>query len=159
MPRCGRSSTALITNTHDAEEAVQRVAVTVVRKYEQYDASRPFVAWAMGFAKMEVTRYLSQRLSRRVAFDSALVEQIAESYQCPSQDDSLASQFIDECIAELDDRARRAIHLRYNSNLKTAQIACEMQLNDGAVRMLLSRARSFLRQCLESRLGQRRNEP
>jgi RNA polymerase sigma-70 factor, ECF subfamily len=149
----------LVTNTHDAEEVVQRVAVTLVRKYEEYDASRPFIAWAMGFAKMEVVRYLSKRAAQRVVFDSALVERIAESYQFAPQDDSIASQFIDECIAELDERARWAIQLRYNGNLRTAQIAREMQLNDGAVRMLLSRARSFLRQCLEARLGRRKNGP
>jgi RNA polymerase sigma-70 factor (ECF subfamily) len=149
----------LVTNVHDAEEVLQRVAVTLVRKYEQYDAGRPFIAWAMGFAKLEVMKYLRERGHQRLVFDNALVEQIAERYQSTSRDDWAVSQFIEECVAELDERARRAIQLRYQGDLRTAQIAREMQLTDGAVRTLLSRARSVLRQCLEARIGRRKNEP
>jgi RNA polymerase sigma-70 factor (ECF subfamily) len=149
----------LVTNAHDAEEVLQRVAVTLVRKYEEYDPRRPFIAWAIGFAKIEITRYLSKRASQRVVFDTGLVEQIAERYLGSSEDESIVSEFLDECIAELDDRARRAIELRYNRDLRTSQIAREMQLSDGAVRMLLSRARLLLRRCLEMRICQRHNEP
>ena len=66
-------------------------------------------------------------------------------------------QFVSECVEELDGRARRAIQLRYGGNLRTAQIARAMQLSDGAVRMLLSRARSLLRKCVEARTAQWKN--
>ena len=95
----------LVTNVHDAEEVLQRVAVTLVRKYEQYDARRPFIAWAMGFAKLEVVKHLRERGNQRLVFDNALVAQIAERYQCTTHDDWAASQFIEECVAELDERA------------------------------------------------------
>ena len=109
----------LVTNVHDAEEVLKRVAVTLVRKYEQYDAQRPFIAWAMGFAKLEVMKYLRERGHQRLVFDNALVEQIAERYQSTSRDDWAVSQFIEECVAELDERARRAIQLRYQGDLRT----------------------------------------
>ena len=68
-------------------------------------------------------------------------------------------QFLDECVEELDGRARQAIQLRYAGNLRTAQIAAEMQISDGAARMLLSRARTLLRKCVEGRAARMKDDP
>jgi RNA polymerase sigma-70 factor, ECF subfamily len=149
----------LVTDSHASEEVLQRVAVTLVRKYEQFDASRPFVAWALGFAKLEVLMYLREKKFERLVFDNALVEQIAEGCQRAALDERPVTQFLGECVEELDGRARRAIQLRYGGNLRTAQIAREMRLSDGAVRMLLSRARTLLRECIEARAVRWKNVP
>jgi RNA polymerase sigma-70 factor, ECF subfamily len=142
----------LVIDLHDAEEVLQRVAVTLVRKYAEYDPSRPFVAWALGFAKFESLAYLRKRGSERLVFSNALVEQIAETYEQATQEAWPYPQFVGECVEELDGRSRRAIQLRYGGNLKTAQIARQMELSDGAVRMVLSRARTLMRKCIEARI-------
>jgi RNA polymerase sigma-70 factor, ECF subfamily len=144
----------LVTDFHQSEEVLQRVAVTLVRKYEQYDRNRPFVAWAIGIAKLEALAFLRQRGKDRLIFDDGLVAVIAESHERAAENFATAPQFLDQCVEELDGRARRAIQLRYAGNLRTAQIAREMEISDGAVRMLLSRARSLLRKCLEARTAQ-----
>jgi len=141
----------LVTDFHESEEVLQRVAVTLVRKYEQYDRGRPFVAWAIGVARLEALMFLRERGKDRLVFDDALVAGIAESHERAAQDLAPTPQFLDECIEELDGRARRAIQLRYGGDLRTAQIAREMKISDGAARMLLSRARTLLRKCLEAR--------
>ena len=143
----------LLTDWHEAEEVLQRVAVTLVRKHAEYDASRPFVPWALGFAKLEALAYLRRRGAERLVFDNGLVEQIAETYAQAAQEPLPYNQFLGECVEELDGRSRRAIELRYGGDLKTAQIAHQMQLSDGAVRTLLSRARTLMRQCLEVRIA------
>ncbi|MBN1393413.1 MAG: sigma-70 family RNA polymerase sigma factor [Pirellulales bacterium] len=141
----------LITDFHQSEEVLQRVAIALVRKYDQYDPQRPFVAWAIGCAKLEALMFLRERGSERMMFDNALVERIAESYQRSEQEASPLSKFLDECVEELDGRSRRAIQLRYAGNLRTVKIAQAMQITDGAARMLLSRARTMLRKCVELR--------
>ena len=143
----------LVTNFHESEEVLQRVAVTLVQKYEQYDPSRPFVAWAIGVARLEALSFLRARSRDRLVFDDTLVAGIAESHERTAQSLVHVSQFLDECIEELDGRARRAIQLRYGGDLKTSQIAGKMEISDGAARMLLSRARTLLRQCLEARVA------
>ena len=142
---------SLITDFHQSEEVLQRVAVILVRKYEQYDPGRPFVAWAIGCAKIEALTFLRERGTDRLLFDNALVDQIAESYEQTEQNKSPVSRFLDECVEELDGRSRRAIQLRYTNNLRSVNIAREMQISDGAARMLLSRARTLLRKCVEAR--------
>jgi RNA polymerase sigma-70 factor (ECF subfamily) len=67
----------LIRDFQQADEVLQRVAVTLVRKFDQYDPSRPFGAWAIGVAKYEVLYFRRERatdkhLSVRVAQVHAL---------------------------------------------------------------------------------------
>lgn len=143
---------SLVTDFHASEDVLQRVAVALVRKYDHYDRRRPFIAWALGMAKIEVLMYLRQAATDRLVFDDALVERIADSYEHIADDPSPVPQFVNECVEELDGRSRQAIDLRYGKDLPTAQIALEMQLSDGAVRMMLSRSRSLLRKCLELRI-------
>jgi RNA polymerase sigma-70 factor, ECF subfamily len=140
----------LATDFHESEEILQRVAVTLVRKYEQYDPSRPFIAWAIGIAKIETLAFLRERSKERLVFDDSLVAGIAESHERASQASSSIPQFLSECIEELDGRSRRAIQLRYGEDLRTAQIAKALEIGDGAARMLLSRARIMLRKCVEA---------
>ena len=148
---------SLVIDFHESEEVLQRVAVALVRKYGQYDPGRPFLPWVLGVARLEVLMFLRDRRSDRLVFDDDLVERIAESHERAVQEPSPMPQFVSECVEELDGRARRAIQLRYGGNLRTAQIARAMQLSDGAVRMLLSRARSLLRKCVEARTAQWKN--
>lgn len=142
---------SLINDFHQSEEVLQRVAVALVRKYGQYDPARPFVAWAIGCAKIEVLTFLREKGKERLLFDNSLVERIAESCQRAEREPMPISRFLDDCVEELDGRARRAIQLRYAGNLRSLGIAREMQISDGAARMLLSRARTLLRKCLEAR--------
>ena len=130
------------------------MAVTLVRRYGQYDPTRPFLAWAMGIAKLEVVMFLHQRRMDRLVFDDALVERIAESHQRTARESSPMPQFVSECVEELDGRARQAIQLRYGGDLRTSQIARAMQISDGGARTLLSRARSLLRKCVKARTAQ-----
>lgn len=149
----------LVTDFHESEEVLQRVAVTLVRKYEQYDPSRPFVAWAIGIAKFEVLAFFREHGRDRLVFDDGLVAGIAESHELAAQQSPPVSRFLAECIEQLDGRARRAIQLRYAENLRTVQIARAMTITDGAARMILSRARTLLRNCLEARASGQEDTP
>jgi RNA polymerase sigma-70 factor (ECF subfamily) len=144
----------LVTDFHDSEEVLQRVAVALVRKFDQYDPARPFVPWAIGCAKLEALSFLRQRGADRLVFDDAIVERIADTCSREAADDLPMPVFLQQCVDELDGRSRRAIQLRYSGDMRTAQIAREMQLSDPAARMLLSRARVLLRKCVELRVAQ-----
>lgn len=142
----------LVPDFGESEEILQRVAVALVRKFDEYDRRRPFVAWAIGMAKREVMAYRRQRAMDRHIFNDELVERIAESYQRLSHERQPLRELLARCFDGLDLRARRAIDLRYARNLRTLQIADEMHISDAAVRKLLSRARTSLRDCMNRSL-------
>lgn len=146
----------LLPDINEAEEVLQRVAVVLVRKIDDYDRNRPFVAWAIGVAKCEVLTYRRQHALDRHVFGEALVEQIAERYERLSQERPPVRELLAGCYDALDQRARRAIALRYVRNLPTLHIANEMRMTDTAIRKLLSRARIALRDCINRRLREGR---
>ena len=85
-------------------------------------------------------------------FDEALVEQIADGYQRLAEDRLPVRELLIQCVAELEEQAREAIRLRYAEQMKTPRIAEALGLSHGAARVLLTRARTMLRLCVEKHL-------
>ena len=145
---------SLIPDLTSAEEVLQRVAVALVRRYDRYDRSRPFVAWAIGVTKFEVLYYRRQQATDRHIFDDELVERIADSYQVMVEKFNPMREALAKCLGELDGRSRKVLHLRYADGMTTPGIAQEMNLTAGAVRMLLWRVRGGLRRCMERHVAE-----
>src|SRR5207245_2390225 len=53
-----------------------------------------------------------------------------------------------QCIARLGPAARLAIELYYGARLRVQEIAVRMERSEGAVKVLLHRARQALKRCL-----------
>lgn len=143
---------SMVPDYHQAEEVLQRVAVALVRKFDNYDPSRPFAAWAIGVAKFEVLYFRRQYVTDKHVFDDEIVEKIAISYQALAEEADPRREALEKCVDELEGRSKRIIELRYIGGKKSAIIADEMKLTEGAVRMMLCRVRAALRKCVERRL-------
>jgi RNA polymerase sigma-70 factor (ECF subfamily) len=143
----------LIPDYLQADEVLQRVAVTLVRKFDQYDSSRAFTAWAVGVAKYEVLYFRRERATDKHLFGDDIVEQIASRYEVLAENVDPMREALRHCLEKLEGRSKRVIELRYRRGLKSAAIADEMRLSSGAVRMLLCRVRETLRNCIERRVA------
>jgi len=126
--------------------------VVLVRKFHEYDRSRPFVGWAIGVAKMKILGYRRDKALDRLVFDETLVEQIADDYGQLEEEPLPVRDLLVQCVAELEGRAREAIRLRYAEQMKTPCIAESLNMSHGAARVLLTRARTTLRLCVEKYL-------
>ncbi|MEM9110005.1 MAG: sigma-70 family RNA polymerase sigma factor [Planctomycetota bacterium] len=139
----------LLPDYHQAEEVLQRVAVTLVRKFEAYDPDRAFVPWAIGFARFEVLRYRRDHATDRHRFESDIVGQVAELYQSEDIDFAGWREALRSCVGRLQGRNREVLKLRYTQDESPTEIAKEMNMSSNAVRQLLHRVRASLRQCIE----------
>jgi RNA polymerase sigma-70 factor, ECF subfamily len=145
---------AIVPNHDESEELLQETAVVVVRRFHEYDRQRSFVGWAIGVAKMKVLTHQREKALDRVVFDGALVEQIAEDYRQLAKERLPIHDLLPRCIAELEARAREAIRLRYTEQMKTPRIAAALGLSHIAARIVLTRARTAIRLCVEKHLKQ-----
>jgi RNA polymerase sigma-70 factor (ECF subfamily) len=143
----------LIPDYLQADEVLQRVAVTLVRKFDQYDPQRAFTAWAVGVAKFEVLYFRRERATDKHLFGDDIVEHIASRYEVLADHIEPVREALQHCLDRLQGRSQRVIELRYRRGLKSAAIAEEMRLSSGAVRMLLCRVRETLRHCIERRVA------
>jgi RNA polymerase sigma-70 factor, ECF subfamily len=148
----------LVPDYQQADDVLQRIAVTLVRKFDQYDPSRPFGAWAIGFAKFEVLYFRRERATDRHLFGDDIVEHIASRYELLADDVDPVREALRFCLEQLKGRSKRVIDLRYRRGMKSNAIAEEMILSSGAVRMLLCRVRETLRRCIERKVA-RQDQP
>lgn len=145
--------TSLAPNSHDAEDLLQRTAEGLLGRWAEYDASRPFVAWAIGAARIEALRYRQERSRDRLVFDEATIDALAKAHSDHAEELAAAREALDECVARLTERLRQVLQLHHVSGLEPECVAERLSLSVGAVRVALSRARESVRRCLERTLG------
>lgn len=142
---------------HEAEDLLQQVGTVLWQKFETYDSSRPFAAWAVGFAQMEIRKW-REKASRRgrlvsisdeavAALADACVRAVDEPAAGPADD----ADTLRDCVERLTPAAKQAIRMKYTDGQSIAQIAAVQGREIGAVEMALVRARRALRQCIETK--------
>ncbi len=148
---------SIILDFRDRDDVLQDVAVAVVDHFDAYDATRPFLPWALGVARNQVKMYCRTRSRDRHVFDSLAMEAVADAMGELPQESAHIARFLADCYAHLDDRARKLCELRYAHGLTPAAIAAAVDQSANTVAKALQRIRDQLRECIErkSALGER----
>ena len=152
QPTVAAFISATIPNFHDSEDVLQRVAATIVTKFGDYDADKPFVAWALGVARVEVLRFRSQRGKQRLVFDDEVISHIADAYERVIPQVDKMREALHHCMAQLRGRAKQLLEMRYFHELQPARIATRLGMTSNAVFVALHRVRTSLRRCMGDRL-------
>ncbi len=132
----------------DAEDLVQDTFLTVFQKAASYRSQGRFSSYLLCIlANRSISGHRKQR--------PILVASLPEPTGGPEGESSLvqaqASARIAALLAELPERQRMAIVLRYYQELSHAEIAETMEISQKAVERLLHRARLTLRDKLDRR--------
>ena len=141
QPAMQRMAESLLGNEDDAADVVQDCFVTLWndRNKLRHVANRE--AWCITLVKRRCVDLLRRR---RPTVD---IETLYNMTDEPAADDErlrLALQFIDR----LPERQARAVRLRHFDDADTQAIASTLQINEGNVYTLLSRAYSTLKQMI-----------
>lgn len=144
---------ASISGFHDAEDVVQRIAQELARRFDEYDSNRPFVGWALWIAKSRVIDFYRAQDRTRVVFSDELLARLADTIARQADGRSHRREALEACLEELPPRSRRLLDLRYVEELSAAETAREIGSTSGSVRVLLSRVRTVLANCIERRLA------
>ena len=140
---------ASISGFHDAEDVVQRIAQELARRFDEYDASRPFVGWALWIAKSRVIDFFRAQDRARLVFSDELLGQLANTIARQADGRSHRREALEACLDELPPKSRRLLDLRYVEELSADEMAQEIRSTSGSVRVLLSRVRTALANCIE----------
>jgi RNA polymerase sigma-70 factor (ECF subfamily) len=144
---------ALVPDPHAADDVLQEVAVALLRKFPEYDPLKPFVAWAMGMAKMAILSLQRDRARNAQRFGAATIESLATVYLelQPELDERRVA--LGACLTSIRGRNRELVQLRYVQGMSPQEIASRMGMAAGAVRVALLRLRTALQFCIERRLA------
>jgi len=108
----------------------------------------------MGIDWWEGDPFLSQHRRREVAWTELCLELDALVVEHGGANDE-ALAHLPLCLNSLGQSAREAIDLRYRAQLRMAAIAERLKRSEGAVKLLVHRARAALKHCLDLKLKRR----
>ena len=137
-----------VPDHHLADDIIQEVAELAAEKFEQFDQSRPFIAWLIGIARNRIAQAYRDKSRRPIVFSSEVLDSIADAYTTMQPTDDERLDGLRTCMAKLSDRHRRVIDLRYARQMTSEQIANQVACSPRAVTSMLQRIRAALRKCV-----------
>jgi len=144
---------AAVRSVADREDVLQQVALTVARRFEEFDDKRPFVAWALWLAKSRIVDFYRAQDRQRLVLADHLLDRVAETLVRRQADVSPRREALEQCLDGLPQRSRVLVQHRYHDGLRVDQIAAAVRLTPGSVRVSLFRIREALAACIERRLA------
>ena len=146
-----RSILVMVPNRADARDILQETAVALWRQFDSYDLQRPFVNWAMGFARIETRRFLAREKRRAQLSEEAMALLERQMDRAPGFI-AEAERHLASCIQKLGERQRRLIQGYYHENRRVEWLAEQGGLTVEAIYKVIQRTRRDLQMCIERQL-------
>ena len=141
---------ALAPNWEDAEEVMQRVRIRIWQQFEQYDAEKPFDAWARAIAYYLLLAYRKEKGRQREFFAERVLESVGAQYEVHLEDAGERRDALLRCLEKLDGQKRDLITTYYSSVRQTGDsIASKLSMTPNALRQSLFRIRKILLDCVQ----------
>lgn len=144
---------ASIGNPTASLDILQNTNLSLWAKSQKYDSSKPFLPWALTFARYEVLAFCRDRGRDRHAFNSDVVEQMfhtAGELVNEIPDRQLALR---KCLELLSAEHRYLLTLKYTNKMPLVQISGLLETTVAGVKCKLSRVRRKLGDCVTRRLA------
>ncbi len=140
---------ARLTDAAAAEDLCQEV-------FLRFLTSRPVVAtgsgevsaWLAGIARNVLREHVRRAARRREVAWTELCLQVEDRGGVAAPDER--ADHLTACLDGLGKTARTALDLHYGENLRLAEIGRRFDRSEGAVKLLLFRARQAVRRCLDA---------
>ncbi|MFM8188878.1 MAG: sigma-70 family RNA polymerase sigma factor [Pirellula sp.] len=137
----------------DREDLLQQVALTVARRFEEFEENRPFLGWALWLAKSRIIDFYRSKDRQPHFLADAVLEKYADALIERQQAVPARREALEHCLEKLPDRSRALIRLKYHDGLKVDQVAEAICSTPASVRVTLFRIRNALADCIQRRLA------
>lgn len=143
----------LVHDRHTADDLVQDLACRLWSKFGDYDRSRPFVAWGLGFARLLSFEWRRQQTRLPLPLDEPTLQALADQASECAMTHNDRHDALAHCLQFLTDHQRKTLHARYFSDQAVAEIARQSQRTEMAVYKVLKRAHQLLLECVQKNLS------
>jgi RNA polymerase sigma-70 factor (ECF subfamily) len=144
---------SLEPNLADAQDIVQEVFLTISRKADTFTVGSNFPAWACTVARYQTLGFQRRRARQACTLDEDVIALLEDGRTIDGPQFEEEVSVLKGCLLKLAPRARELIWARYHRQRMPEDIADEIGWTANAVRVALSRARTLLRECLNSRIA------
>ena len=147
---------AMLQDFDRSREMLQRVFVNAYLHLDRFELGRDFEVWIKEIARNCVRQELRQ-LARQSTRLEAYRLQLEQEWSVAATAEEAETRYLEalaSCREQLPERSAQAIVWRYEQGHSFDEIASRLSTTRAAAEKLLSRVRSLLRECVESRLAQ-----
>ncbi len=133
----------------DADDIIQETFLVVTRRAHTYRVGSNFIPWACGIARLKLME------ARRKIMNPGLTEETLNLLCDEAPDNSFFQRRLPalrECLNRLAPKARELLQHRYHDEWDATKIAQQLGWNEPSVRVALSKARAFLKGCVQTQL-------
>lgn len=142
---------ALLPNFAQADDILQETFLTITRKAASFEAGTEFPRWACAIARFKVMEAFKKIRRNEQHLSDDIMDMLAEAPAAVRTDTRF--DHLETCLDELAPHTRQAVEMRYEEDRSPAQIAQQLGWTAESTYSVLSRARTFLRECIERRTG------
>jgi RNA polymerase sigma-70 factor (ECF subfamily) len=143
---------ALLPHEEDARDVVQETSVALYRKFDDYDPAKPFLAWAYGFAYLEVLKQRERNQRGARYLRQELVEVLARERQGQEALLHARLQALDSCLADLPPIDRELIRQRYDARRPIDELVQQLGTSRRTLFRNLDRIRRTLLECINQKM-------
>ena len=141
---------SLVHNWADAEDVLQEVAVDLWRRFDEYDPSGDFGAWACTVAYYQVLSYRKKKGRQYLHFSAESDRLLSEEVAAVSEETSSYQDMLRRCLDKLSE-SDRAFLRAYYSGTPIAMLAQQLARTAASLYKDLANLRRGLRACIERR--------
>ena len=139
----------LVPDRHHLDDIVQETFLTMTRKAGDFQEGTNFRAWLFTIARYKVLHSLREGALEQALAPDVIEALIAEAPEMDHFDERLI--YLRDCVKKLAPQTRRMLHLRYEKGLSIADVADRLGRRVNSIKVMLSRVRGMLRECIEHR--------
>ena len=149
---------ALLRDWAMAEDAFQETLIVVNQKWEDFEDGRPVLPWARQILRLKTLELLRKQNRETAVADEALfnlIDSHFEAYlgQVQAKEWEHRKSILDSCIRKLNDQGRRLVLGFYRDGHDCETLGKLFSKSANAVRIILFRLRSELRNCVSANLS------
>ncbi|HEY3915870.1 MAG TPA: sigma-70 family RNA polymerase sigma factor [Verrucomicrobiae bacterium] len=135
-----------VGNSHSAEEISQTVFIILARKAASLRGARALSSWLFQTTRLAANNFLRSEYRRQRRDQEGLMRTVLN--QSESQVWPQIAPLLDAAVAELDEKDRQAIVLRFYEGRSLREVGSALGATDGAAEKRVSRALEKLRRFL-----------
>jgi RNA polymerase sigma-70 factor (ECF subfamily) len=136
----------------DAEDLTQEVFLRLYLGREKLSRARAIGSWLVGIARNVLREHVKKHHRRREVAWTELCLDLDDLVSPHHHVEHDALLHLPGCLESLGQSARQAIDLRYSASLKWSQVGERLKRSEGAVKLLVHRARQALKHCLDRKM-------
>jgi RNA polymerase sigma-70 factor (ECF subfamily) len=144
---------ALLMGDAGAADVLQDTNLDLWARAQDYDADRPFLPWAFGFARQRVMAYRKTRSRSRLVFGEEAINRIEAACSQLAATADVRLSALQKCLQKLDARHAQLIRERYVAKSSLRIMAAHLGDTAHNVASRLHRIRKRLSRCVQATLA------